>query len=88
MGSADLMQRNLDRRVEEVFPLEDESLRRFVRDHLLETYLRDNIHTRVLQPDGTYIRLSPDTDEEIVDSQAITMGYHTYSVVSLEQSHK
>ncbi len=75
MGSADLMERNLDRRVETVFPIEDANLRRFVRHHLLETYLTDNVRTRILQPDGTYIRLSPEAGQPVVDSQTAEMGY-------------
>lgn len=68
VGSADLMERNLDRRVEEVYPIEDPTLLRYVRDNLLEAYLTDNQRARVLQPDGSYIRLSPG-DGEPIDSQ-------------------
>lgn len=78
MGSADLMQRNLDRRVETLFPLEDTSIKRFVRDVLLETYLNDNVHSRVLQPDGHYQRLTPESGERVVDSQVVQMGYHAW----------
>ncbi len=88
MGSADLMQRNLDRRVETLFPVEDKELLRFIRGHLLETYLRDNLHARVLQPDGRYISLSPGPDEAVVDSQAIHMGYHAHTVAALEQENQ
>jgi len=68
IGSADMMERNLDRRVEELFPLEDEGVIRFVRDQLLTTYLADNLRARVLQPDGSYLRLAAG-DGELVDSQ-------------------
>ncbi len=84
MGSADLMQRNLDRRVETMFPLEDPQLKRFVRDVLLENYLRDNVHSRVLQPDGSYVRLSPNEGEPVVDSQGMHMGYHAYEIETLK----
>ncbi len=67
LGSADLMERNLDRRVEELFPIEDPTLARYVRD-LLDCYLSDNIRAHVLRPDGTYERLSPG-DDPPVDSQ-------------------
>lgn len=86
MGSADLMQRNLDRRIETIFPLEDADLCRFVRDHLLETYLRDNTRTRVLQPDGSYIRLAPAAGAALVDSQHPGMGYHAYAAEAAEQT--
>lgn len=85
LGSADLMQRNLDRRIETLFPLEDTSLLRFVRDHLLETYLRDNLRARILHADGHYERLSPPSDGAVVDSQYIGMGYHDYSAAEVEQ---
>ncbi|NWF80918.1 MAG: polyphosphate kinase 1 [Chloroflexi bacterium] len=67
LGSADLMERNLDRRVEEVFPLEEPSLARYVYETLLQSYLADNVRARVLNPDGSYSRLTPDGD--LVDSQ-------------------
>jgi polyphosphate kinase len=79
LGSADLMQRNLDRRVESIFPVEEQHLLRFVRDQLLETYLRDNTGTHVLQPDGSYIRLAPGEDEPAINSQTLDMGYHAHA---------
>ncbi|MCG8346788.1 MAG: polyphosphate kinase 1 [Chloroflexales bacterium] len=69
LGSADLMERNLDRRVEQLFPLEDPALLRFVRDTLLEAYVHDNVRSHVLQPDGSYVRLRPGPEAEVVDSQ-------------------
>jgi polyphosphate kinase len=65
LGSADLMDRNLDRRVEELFPIEDQRMLRYLRDVVIETYLRDNTRARELQSDGTYIRLTPDDDAPI-----------------------
>jgi polyphosphate kinase len=67
VGSADLMERNLDRRVEELFPIEDPALLTYVRDTLLASYLADNVRARVLQSDGSYIRLAP--AGEVIDSQ-------------------
>ena len=52
------MPRNLDRRVETLFPVEDEALARRLRSEILETYLRDNVKARLMQPDGTYVRVS------------------------------
>lgn len=57
LGSADWMQRNLDRRVELVFPVEDESLRARVEE-VLELLLSDNWNARYMQPDGTYQQAS------------------------------
>ena len=54
MGSADWMPRNLDKRVEILFPVEDEELKKEVI-HLLDIQFADNTKSRVMQPDGTYI---------------------------------
>ncbi|MEI8166236.1 MAG: RNA degradosome polyphosphate kinase, partial [Chloroflexales bacterium] len=69
LGSADLMERNLDRRVEELYPLHDPALLRYVRETLLGTYLADNVRAHVLRPDGSYERLAPEPNSEIIDSQ-------------------
>ncbi|HVO20067.1 MAG TPA: polyphosphate kinase 1 [Anaeromyxobacter sp.] len=69
LGSADLMERNLDRRVEVVFPVGDPQLLRTLRDEILESYLRDNVRTRLMQPDGSYRRLHPAEGEAPYDSQ-------------------
>lgn len=53
MGSADWMPRNLDKRVEIVFPVENEKLKEEVF-HILEVELEDNVKAHILQPDGTY----------------------------------
>ncbi|WNM56553.1 polyphosphate kinase 1 [Candidatus Nitrospira allomarina] len=59
LGSADLMPRNMDRRVEILFPIESPTLRAFIVETVLRPYLKDNMHTRQLQPDGTYTRVKP-----------------------------
>ena len=56
MGSADWMPRNLDKRVEIVFPVEDERLKEEVK-HILEIQLADNVKAHVLQPDGRYEKI-------------------------------
>jgi len=56
MGSADWMPRNLYERVEVLFPVKDELLRERVRHEILESYLADNLKSRILQKDGSYIR--------------------------------
>ena len=73
LGSADLMQRNLNHRVEVVFPIESKTHIRHLRDLVLETYLKDNASARVLQPDGTYVRLKPE-GKDVVDVQEKFMG--------------
>ncbi|MEE2777720.1 MAG: polyphosphate kinase 1 [Acidobacteriota bacterium] len=68
VGSADLMPRNLNGRVELLFPIEDDRLLVEVRDAILFTHLRDSVKARVLEPDGSYSRV-PDSDERSPDSQ-------------------
>lgn len=76
LGSADLMERNLHKRVETLFPVEDTKLRAHLRNKVLEAYLRDNTTARVLQPDGSYVRLTPgdaqpvDAQQELLDALA------------------
>ncbi len=53
MGSADWMPRNLDKRVEILFPVENEELQKEL-EHILDIQLRDNRKSHILQPDGTY----------------------------------
>lgn len=55
MGSADWMPRNLDRRVEILFPVEDEELKKRLF-HILEVQMEDNVKAQYLQPDGTYAK--------------------------------
>jgi polyphosphate kinase len=69
LGSADLMTRNLDRRVEILFPVESPRLIRHLRDEVLATYLADNVKARRLLPDGAYERLGPAPDQPAVNSQ-------------------
>jgi polyphosphate kinase len=59
LGSPDLMHRNMNRRVEIVYPIEDVQLRRRIRQELLENALSDNTKIRWLQSDGTYRRVRP-----------------------------
>ena len=56
MGSADWMPRNLDRRVEIVFPVLDEKLKEKAI-HILQVQLDDNVKAHVLQPDGSYAKI-------------------------------
>jgi polyphosphate kinase len=69
LGSADLMPRNLDRRVETLFPVGDPHLRDALRDHILDVHLKDNLQARRLLPDGDYERVSPQDGEPELNSQ-------------------
>jgi polyphosphate kinase len=52
------MRRNLDRRIELLFPVERRELRQHLK-WILETYWQDDVKSRVLRPDGTYARVPP-----------------------------
>ena len=69
LGSADLMERNLDRRVEVLAPVLDSAIAKRIRNHLLQRYLDDRGRTRVMQPDGTYVRLRASPDDVDVHDQ-------------------
>lgn len=71
MGSADLMPRNLNQRVEILFPIENRQMIRHIRKNILETYLSDNVKARMMNPDGTYTRLKPKNPRSAKNSQEI-----------------
>ena len=63
LGSADLMPRNLNRRVEVDFPVQDKNLIRFVRDEILGTNLKEQAKARHMTSDGKYVR-DPNYDKK------------------------
>jgi polyphosphate kinase len=71
VGSADLMPRNIDRRVEVLFPIESPALRRDILDNIVQAQLRDSAKSHWLQPDGRYIAAASLADEgqELFSSQ-------------------
>jgi polyphosphate kinase len=79
LGSADLMHRNLNRRVETLFPIEDPQLRNRVRQEVLQNALADNTKIRWLQPDGTYLRASVNGDTPHNFQEDLMMRYQTPS---------
>lgn len=74
MGSADLMPRNLDQRVEVLFPVEDPDLIRHLRDSVLEVYLREDIKAWRMTPDGRYIRTPSEQENRFLDVQDWLLG--------------
>lgn len=71
MGSADLMTRNLDRRVEVVFPVELARHKQYVVEQVLLTMLSDTAQARQLTPDGEWERLRPGPRKRRIDSQQL-----------------
>ena len=76
LGSADLMPRNIDRRVEVLFPVQDPLLVKHLYDEVLNTYLKDNIKARRMLPDGTYVRINPDGKVPPLNSQEWFINRH------------
>jgi polyphosphate kinase len=73
IGSADLMRRNLDRRVEVLAPVNDPALIARLRDEILQTYLDDNIKARVMNSDGTYARVRAKDGDARIDAQLVLL---------------
>ena len=69
LGSADLMPRNLDRRVETLFPVLHSRWKEVIVHDILAVGLRDNVQARRLRSDGTYERLTPVDGEPSINSQ-------------------
>jgi polyphosphate kinase len=69
LGSADLMVRNLSRRVELMFPIEDREMLAALRDGILFLHLRDTAKARRLTPEGRYERIELAEGEVPLDSQ-------------------
>jgi polyphosphate kinase len=74
IGSADMMLRNLDRRVETLVPVKDPGLRAAVRDSLFHVSLRDNVKCWELLADASYKRREPLPGEALVSSQEQLMS--------------
>ena len=74
IGSADMMTRNTEKRVEVACPVLDEQIRRQI-NHDLKVMLSDNVKARVMQKDGTYTKrkLKDESSGKMIDSQAVFM---------------
>jgi polyphosphate kinase len=77
IGSADLMERNLDRRVETLTPVRDPEILQHIRDVVLHAYLRDTDRAMVLDSTGTYQR--PDSASGTFNAQQFLLQHYTES---------
>jgi len=75
LGSADLMQRNLDRRVETIFPIEDQEIKKMIKETILIPSLKDNIKARILLPSGNYVFNRKVYNEKELNLQEWLMDY-------------
>jgi polyphosphate kinase len=73
-GSADLMQRNLNRRVEVIAPVKDKGFLQVLKEEVLAAYLQDNVNAQILHTDGSYQKLSPLSEDTTFDSQMYFVG--------------
>ena len=79
LGSADLMQRNLDRRVETLFPIEDKTLKKSLKETLLDISLKDNQKARILLPNRKYANNHKLYNQDVVNLQEWLMNYASSS---------
>ncbi len=73
IGSADLMPRNLDRRIEVCVPILDESKKAYIRNHVLGWQLADNQQCWEMQADGSYVRVVQAEGEKAVNAQEMLL---------------
>ena len=69
MGSADLMPRNLNRRIEILFPVLDPDIKTTILQTLLPLHMRDNVRAWVMESSGVYTRRTHSPDHEVFDAQ-------------------
>jgi len=79
LGSADLMQRNLDRRVETLFPIENKAIKKSITETLLDISLKDNQKARILLPNRRYVMNHKLYNQDVVNVQEWLMDYATGS---------
>ncbi len=73
IGSADLMRRNLDRRIEVLCPVEEPVLATHIHDHILANCLKDNVKAWILDSKGDYSKPKRKSTDLAFDSQAFFM---------------
>lgn len=85
LSSADMMQRNLDRRVEIAFPIENKKLKDELIRTLIKVSLKDNVKARILQPDGYYKFVDVKEGIKRVNSQEWLMNHTIKALGSTSQ---
>ncbi len=83
--SADIMERNLDRRVELLIPVTQPSIKKRLID-ILTLYLRDNVKARVMQSDGSYI--FKESEKESINAQVMLMAQAKFNFHNQLEIHK
>lgn len=85
IGSADMMTRNTEKRVEVACPVLDEDIKKQI-NHYLKVMLSDNIKSRVLLSDGTFVKKK--VSEPMIDSQAVFMEEAIHAKKSTPEKEK
>lgn len=85
-GSADIMERNFDRRVEILYPIDDKSIKEEIFD-ILNLYLHDNLKTRILLNDGTYVQKAIE-DESINVQESLVSKVKKKSLEEIKKGHR
>ena len=80
IGSADAMERNFDRRVEVITPIESEALARHIREDIIDMYMRDSENARYLNAKGEWLRVDPPVGENRYDVQAAFTKYYRKNI--------
>lgn len=76
LSSADWMTRNIHRRVETMFPVLDESIKRRIMREIFETYFADNCQSWQMEPDGTYTKIPIGRGHKRFAAQEALMAMH------------
>ena len=74
IGSADWMHRNLDRRVEAAVPINDKNIKQHIKKEILGIYLEDNVNARLLDAEGNYTKIAPESKKTEFSSQMYFVG--------------
>jgi len=79
LSSADLMQRNLDRRVENTFPIENVEIKQSIIRNILNVFLEDNVKARVLSAEAKYAKVASTNKDKKVSAQEYLMNNESYN---------
>jgi len=86
LSSADWMPRNFQRRIEVMFPVDDEGLRDRVIDEILAIALKDNVKARRLMSDGRYARVQPETSADGTTREASLRSQYRFMELAREKA--
>lgn len=86
IGSADVMRRNLDRRIEVLAPVRSKKHKKYLRDKVLEACLKDTFGAWDLLSDGHYVKRKPSGNRKAFSSQAYLMANPATRELSAESA--